>query len=335
MEKLYAFVRILNAASRFDREYTYFLLPEMRASARAGSMCSVPYGNSNKLRTGVIVGFADECDYPQIKPISEIFEYPVSLNDETIGLCNFMKERCFCTFGSAVRTVLPAGQEIENEVYCEALPYDTSLLNDKGAFLHERLTECGKTREADLVTEFGEDVKLLVSSLSRLGALKVTEVSRKRVNEKKTLVYRLADTDEAAFAAENPESLRSEKQRAVVSFLKDGGIISVPESEELFGAGQSVLTSLAKANVVERFERREVRDYIASVDETEYNDSPLSDEQNEAFGVVSRLMESGDAKAALLYGVTGSGKTRVITYRIAHMLDSGIPQRRCQWGSRR
>ena len=206
MEKLYASVRILNASNRFDREYTYFLLPEMRNSARKGTMCSVPYGNSNKLRTGVIVGFADECEYPQIKPISEIFEYPVSLTEETIGLCAFMKERCFCTFGSAFRTVLPAGQEIENEVYCEALPYDTSLLNEKGAFLHERLTETGKTKEADLVLEFGDDVKLLISSLSRLGALKVTTVSRKRINEKKTLVYRLSDTDEAAFASENPES---------------------------------------------------------------------------------------------------------------------------------
>lgn len=312
MEKLYAIVRILNAANRFDREYTYFLLPEMRSAAKQGTMCSVPYGNSNKLRTGVIVGFADECEYPQIKPVSEIFEYPVPLTEETISLCAFMKERCFCTFGSAVRTVLPAGQEIENEVYCEALPYDASCLNEKGEFLYNRLRECGKTKETELVNEFGEDVKLLITSLSRLGALKVTTVSRKRVNEKKTLVYRLADTDEASFAAENPESLRSEKQRTIVSFLKDGGIISVSESEEMFGAGQSVLTSLAKANIVERYERRDERDYLSDADTGEFRDSPLSEEQRDAYNEISSLMESGEAKAALLYGVTGSGKTRVI-----------------------
>ena len=62
MEKVYAFVRILNATQRYDREYTYYIRPELRAKARAGAMCTVPYGNSNKLRTGVITSLADECE---------------------------------------------------------------------------------------------------------------------------------------------------------------------------------------------------------------------------------------------------------------------------------
>ncbi|MBO4794502.1 MAG: hypothetical protein J5547_00300, partial [Clostridia bacterium] len=235
MEKVYAFVRILNATQRYDREYTYYIRPELRAKARAGAMCTVPYGNSNKLRTGVITSLADECEYPQVKPLADIFEYPVPLNDETLSLCRFMSERCFCTFGAAVRTVLPAGQEIETRVYFEALEYDKTRLNDKGGFIYDHITEKGRTSESELVAEFGEEVSILLRSLTRLGALRMTSESRKKINEKKSLMYKLASGDEAAYAAENPESLRTEKQRRIVAFLKDGGVIGANEAEELFG----------------------------------------------------------------------------------------------------
>ena len=264
MENVYAVVRILNATLRNDREYTYYLRPEMREKVRPGTMCTVPYGNSNKLRTGVIVSLAADCGYPQVKPVSEVFEYPVPLTEETLGLCRFMCERCFCTFGAAVRTVLPAGQEIENRVFFEPLPYDKINLNDKGEFIYDYLTANGKTAESDLINEFGEEVSILLRSLTKLGALSMTTESRRRINEKKTLLYRLADSDDAAFAAENPESLKSDKQRMIVGFLKDGGVIGASEAQELFGVGKSVLGGLCRMNVLQKFEKPDERAYYIS-----------------------------------------------------------------------
>ena len=314
MENVYAVVRILNATLRNDREYTYYLRPEMRAKVRPGTMCTVPYGNSNKLRTGVIVSLTAECVYPQVKPVSEVFEYPVPLTEETLGLCRFMCERCFCTFGAAVRTVLPAGQEIENRVFFEPLPYDKAGLNDKGEFIYDYLTANGKTAESDLISEFGEEVSILLRSLTKLGALSMTTESRRRINEKKTLLYRLADTDDAAFAAENPESLKSDKQRVTVGFLKDGGVIGAAEAQELFGVGKSVLNGLCRMNILEKFEKPDERAYYISEPRVtaDSGSKPLTPDQKQAFSEIASLMESGEPKAALLYGVTGSGKTRVI-----------------------
>ncbi|MBO4500933.1 MAG: primosomal protein N' [Clostridia bacterium] len=325
MEKVYAFVRILNATLRYDREYTYYIRPEMRNKVSPGVMCAVPYGNSNKLRTGVITGVTDECDYSQVKPIAEVFEYPVPLNEETLGLCRFMSERCFCTFGAAARTVLPAGQEIENCVFFETLEYDKSRLNDKGGFIYDYLREKGKTKESALVAEFGEEVSVLLRSLTSLGALAMTTETRKKVNEKKTVLYRLAASDEAAYAVENPESLRSEKQRLIVDFLKDGGVIGALEAEELFGTGRSVLTGLCRSNIIEKYERADERIYYISDPRTvpDVSKLPLSQGQEEAFAKIASLMESGEPKAALLYGVTGSGKTRVIIEACKKAVSSG------------
>ncbi len=325
MEKVYALVRILNAAANFDREYTYFVHPSQRGRIRRGSVCAVPYGNSNKLRSAVVTGFADSCDYPQIKPINEVLDYPVTLDDELLGLCSFMSERCFCTYGAAARTILPAGQTMETGNYYEAQPYDKSTLtlNEKGRFVCDYLAAHGRTKESVLAEEFAEDVSILLNSLVKLGAATVISVAREKVNEKKASLYRLAPTEEAELAAENPETLKSEKQKRIVGFLRDGGVISLAESREMFGAGQAIFTSLVKNKIIEKFELREERNYIPDKSDIEYYESPLSPLQQNALSAISSLMDCGEAKAALLYGVTGSGKTRVIIEACRKAVDRG------------
>ncbi|MDD4124268.1 MAG: DEAD/DEAH box helicase [Eubacteriales bacterium] len=323
MEKVYALVRILNAAAGFDREYAYFVLPSQRAKIERGSICAVPYGNSNKLRTAVVTDFSDGCDYPQIKPITEVLSYPVTLDDELLGLCTFMTERYFCTYGAAARTILPAGQAMEAGSFYEALPYDRSALNEKGSFICEYLIAHGRTGENTLTGEFGEDVKVLLGSLVKLGAVKQISEAREKVNEKRKVLYRLSSAEEAALTAENPETLRSEKQKKVVGFLKDGGVISVAEAQEIFGAGQSVFTSLVKNKIIEKFELREQRNYIPEKNDIEYYETPLSPSQKAAFSAINGLMDSGEAKAALLYGITGSGKTRVIIEACRKAVNNG------------
>ncbi len=326
MEKLYAFVRILNAAMAYDREYSYFVLPALREKIAIGSVCAVPYGNSNKPRAGVVTGFADECDYPQIKPISEVLDYPITLNRELIGLCAFMAERFFCTFGAAARAILPAGQEMETETFYEKLPYDTSLLNEKGSFICDYLSAHGRVSEHKLREEFGGDITILLNSLTALGAVKPTTEINKKINEKKTFFYRLSSSDEGETAAENISSLKSEKQRKIVGFLKDGGALTPKEALGMFGAGAAVLSSLVKRGVLEKFEKRQERSYIQDMSKEppgENGFSPLSSDQARAFGEIEKLMESGQPKAALLFGVTGSGKTRVIIEACKKAVESG------------
>ena len=52
-------------------------------------------------------------------------------------------------------------------------------------------------------------------------------------------------------------------------------------------------------------------------------DVVLSPEQSEAFSQLKALYETGEARGALLYGVTGSGKTSVIKKMIDEVVSNG------------
>ena len=69
---------------------------------------------------------------------------------------------------------------------------------------------------------------------------------------------------------------------------------------------------MCKKQVCEVYERRIVRDPVLSETQREKRETRLTDEQKNAVDSVEELLLSGEPKAALLYGVTGSGKTKVI-----------------------
>ena len=105
MEKAYAFVHIIDIAYGIDRRYTYSIPYEIRSEIKIGSVVVVPFGNSNKRVSGVVIGFSEDCEYPRVKPIDAIMKYPFEVPQDLISTCSFMKERFFCTFGSAFKAV--------------------------------------------------------------------------------------------------------------------------------------------------------------------------------------------------------------------------------------
>ena len=310
MIKVYAHVYVLDAAYGIDKRYAYFVLPEQRDIVDVGSLCVVPFGNSNRRRTAVVVDFSETSDYPQVKPIEEVLDYPVRLTDELLSLCSFMKERFFCTFGSAVKTILPPGIGIRSQRFWSSVPYDRERLNDKASFIYDKLQCSGKLSETELMCEYGDEVVTLLRAMRGTGAVRMTTEVKKKVNEKLVTMYRLKKNEDGTYPLS--DSFRSEKQRCIVDFLAGGGSLSVADGEELYGAGRSVFATLEKNNVIERYVLRVDRNPLAPLCDEKYKNYTLSEEQNDAFKKLAELMDSGEPKAALLYGVTGSGKTKVI-----------------------
>ena len=100
MDKAFARVRIIDIPLSIDREYSYFIPPELRGGIKAGTVVVVPFGNANKRVSAVVTGVSDECDYRGVKPVDRIMHYPFDVPEELVRTCAFMKERFFCTFGS-------------------------------------------------------------------------------------------------------------------------------------------------------------------------------------------------------------------------------------------
>lgn len=108
----YAEVRLLDIPFRADRPYLYYLPPDTPGEFRAGSFVTVPFGGGNRQMTGVITRYPVPSSEPlpaRCKPIGRLVSEEFRLDGELLGLCAYLAETCICTFGDAVRTVLPSG----------------------------------------------------------------------------------------------------------------------------------------------------------------------------------------------------------------------------------
>jgi len=327
LDKIYAAVYILDIPYRIDRRYVYFVPPELRAEMKKGTLCVVPFGNANKQKSAVVVGFSDTTDYPGIKPVSSVLDYPIEIPEELVDLCVFMKERFFCTFGDAMRTVLPPGVNLGTSVYytaaVDALPDGYNTVSE---VLFRFIKTKKKAYEKEIFAEYGEESEKLLKTLVRNGILEKRSEVSKHINEKSRKLIRLTvDEEQAQLLLESDGNLTA-KQKELIALLLHYPKISASEIEDISGISSSVISALVKKGICERYEDRVERtpyEEEVYLEEKDVCAGELTQEQKEAVGKLSELIDSGEPKAALLFGVTGSGKTRVITEAVKKALSAG------------
>ncbi|HPT86128.1 MAG TPA: primosomal protein N' [Bacillota bacterium] len=136
----------------------------------------------------------------------------------------------------------------------------------------------------------------------------------------------IVSLSEHATSSEDDSRLaKSDAQRAVLSILRaSGGSMTASELCSLAGITRAKLEPLIKRGVLTASEVEVLRDpYAAAVSICPPDDNILTPEQTEAAKKLSELAASGEPRAALLFGVTGSGKTRVIKAVIDSVVASG------------
>ncbi len=254
---MYCEVILTDAPYVIDRPFDY----ECPESTMVGSIVRVPFGKGDRLRTAVVLSKKDSSCGENIKPVHSVLSSRYSLSDEMLGLCRFLKEHTLCTFGEAVRCILPPG------------------------------------------------------------ALSETENIRYR----KTVT--LAIDREAAAAklkAAGREGIRSEGQRAVLEFLIKNTEADAELLKEIKGVTPAHISALVEKGLVATRAREFIRNpysgYVAKRAEEPIN---LTDAQEAAYKTLEELYLEKEARAALLFGVTGSGKTKVIMRVIDKTIDDG------------
>ena len=114
------------------------------------------------------------------------------------------------------------------------------------------------------------------------------------------------------------------RQAEVARSIADIGSASVKEIMYFTGASASILNTLVKKGVAEFFDLEVYRSPIKKTKAQNTHNIVLTDEQNEAFGRLDRLYSSDKGETALLYGVTGSGKTSVFLKMVDKAVSEGL-----------
>lgn len=100
-------VAVDNAFFSYDGDYTYFLKDEMVDIVKVGLAAKIPFGKSNKLKDGIIIGISFVDNIANLKCVASLGEK--LLSDEMIYLAIWLKERCFCTTYDCLKLMLPKG----------------------------------------------------------------------------------------------------------------------------------------------------------------------------------------------------------------------------------
>ncbi len=237
-----------------DKRYDY-ILPSALSFVKRGSLLTVPFGKGDRHRPAVAAFIEKRESAEGLKTVFSAEDERFALNEELFSLALFLREYTFCSFGDAVRALLPP------------------------ALLSGRAALCIKTKA----------------------------------------YYR--PRDPASLPALLETKLRSPAYRTVLSSLLEKEELSEEEAEALSVNRQQMMAMVRNGWLLE--ERREVfRDPYGEVTP---NATPitLSRAQGEAYERLLSLYAKKEASAALLYGVTGSGKTNVMMKLMDRVIEEG------------
>ncbi len=166
-------------------------------------------------------------------------------------------------------------------------------------------------------TTFYEAARLVLPP----GAEKNTDFAESTDNRKKLVRYIRLTSDEnkkSEFLL-NSGKVRREKYLAAFETqeLQEGTCSSLSELSAATGLSASTINKLISSGIFETEEKREYRnpyaDIIKSKDTLCVNENEvLTDEQQTAFDELKVMLTDNKPSCALLYGVTGSGKTKVM-----------------------
>ncbi len=328
-EKRFAKVFVLGTTYKIDSLYDYSVPERLCKEAIPGKLAVVPFGGGNIPKTAIIVSVSEKSDFPRTKPLLAIPETEFFVKPDIMELCLFIKESCICTFSEALRAVMPTGITVNTseryEIAKNKPSPDENELNIPALSLLEFVSENDGATPTQLEDGLGKWAKTTARSLVKLGYLEKKTDTVCHSNTKTSKHIRLlTDPTETGRRFDENRKLFTEKQlHALYTLMDSGGMCSVEELAEYAGVGQSVISALVKKGAAELVNLSEYRTPYNIDDFPPTEDFSLSAGQNDALESLLALYRTHEPRAALLHGVTGSGKTNVILKLIDHVLEDG------------
>jgi len=319
--------KIAVAAATFaiDKPYSYWIPEGMILCP--GQRVSVPFGRGNRRSEGIVLSV--ESGSPEgLKTVESCLDEEPILNRTMLQMAAFIRDRYFCTLYDAVRAMLPVGLNFQNrqtfhltedrswQEKAPRQPDALAMLNHLDALGGSAGEEALRSVVPDEEAFHGAIGYLLRKKWVVGGADFKTQAKDKT---EKIATLAVSAEEAMAYAA---QCLRAPMQRAVLELLCGIGSAAVKEICYFTGAGQPTVKRLEKLGYLELSDRqvlrcREIKPAVLS------GPVVLNPEQETAFQGLANQLREDLPGAALLYGVTGSGKTSVYLKLIQSCLDLG------------
>ena len=320
--------KIAVAAANFaiDKPYSYYI-PE-HLTVRPGQRVMLPFGRANKRTEGIVL-MVEDGSADKLKPIEACLDDAPVLTESQLRLAAFLRERYFCTFFDAIRVMLPAGLWFRTKLTV-SLTEDRSwkgktLRKENAGAVLELLENLGGQAEQDALRNLIPDEDALSEVLTYLTRKKwvsaQTDYLRKTHDKSERIATLAVPAEEAmAYAEKRPKSAAMQKQ--VLELLCSVGSVAVKDLCYFTGATTATVNRLEHLGYLTLTERpvlrcREIRP--AQLD----GPLVLQPQQQACFEGLDAQMGQEAPGVALLYGVTGSGKTSVYIRLIQACLERG------------
>ena len=320
--------RIAVSAANYaiDKPYSYLIPQGM--TLRPGQRVQLPFGRGNRRCEGIVLT-VEEAEEEGLKAVECCLDPQPILTEHQLRLAAFLRERYFCTYYDAVRGMLPAGlwfsakesfSLTENRQWKEKPP-----TRENAEKILSFLEEMGGQAQGDALRSLIPEEDALseaVSYLVRKKWLTAKSDFIRRTKDKTEKIATLAASPEEAmeYASRRPKSALMQKN--VLELLCSLGSVAVKELCYFTGASTATINRLEKLGYLTLSERPVLRCKEIQPAKLE-GPLVLNDDQQTCFAGLSRQMAQPEPGVALLYGVTGSGKTSVYIKLIQAALDGG------------
>ena len=316
-----AYVAMSHAAFSFDNEYSYLVPEKFIGRLKAGMRVLVSFGRGNNRVIGLVTRLgADDGSFKKLKPVLSVIDSESLVTDEMMKIICWLRENTFCTYYDAFKSCVPTGFSFKVDLHFALVntyidkAYLTPEENEIVSFLE--VTEDRKEIDSYLDLKAFPQRKKPLDSLIEKGFVEEVPSFKRKVGDESVKMAELAEGYEDAEL--------TAKQKKVVELLEESGSASVKEICYMTGCTATIINRLCSKNVLKIYEQEVMRDAVGEITIRESpDDITLNAEQMKAYSGIMELIKAGRPAGALLYGVTGSGKTSVFIKVIDSVVKMG------------
>ncbi len=290
-----------------------YCVPDTLADPVIGARVLVPLGT--RVLTGVVVDFVSSVDSPslELKEVIDVLDDAAFLPADVLRLVRWTSEYYACGAGEALAAAMPPRAWIESERYAQITDAGAASASRERGLRADVLSALkdGKPKRLDAVAR-RTGTYSAIAALEREGLLQVTrplqgKASAFRTGRVATLTAQGHDVDVGL----KPDTT---KKHEAIELLR-GAPLGLDTSElGKRGISAATLKRLAQSGLIAITRRAIERDPFeqnAALPAIARREVTLTDEQEAALTSLRGWADARAFTAALLHGVTGSGKTEI------------------------